>query len=76
MRQVIAESLDPANTRVHRFMTQPILSLDINVMPHEVFLFMEEHKIRHVLMTYEGNIIGMLSVRDLLHFFKHAAHAD
>ena len=75
VRRIVAESLDPANTRVHRFITQPILSLDINVMPHEVFLFMAEHKIRHVPMTHEGNIIGILSVRDLLHFFHDASHS-
>ena len=41
-------------------------------MPHEAFVFMAKHEIRHIAITYEGDIIGILSVRDLLHFFKDA----
>ncbi len=73
VRQIVAKGLDASITPVHDIMISPILSLDVYAMPHEAFLFMAEHEIRHVVITHEGEIIGMLSVRDLLHFFKDAA---
>ena len=75
VRRIVAEGVDPADTPIHLFMTQPILSLDLRVMPHEVFLFMAKHKVRHVLITHEGDIVGILSVRDLLLFFQDAFHS-
>ncbi len=70
VRRVVAESVEAATTPVSQVMNSPILALESDVMPHEAFLFMAEHGIRHVLITQEGKILGMLSVRDLLRFFK------
>jgi signal-transduction protein with cAMP-binding, CBS, and nucleotidyltransferase domain len=32
---------------------------------------MAEHGIRHLPVTQDGQIVGMLSVRDLLRYFKN-----
>lgn len=76
VKRLVAEGLDPSGTRVYQIMTSPILSLDINVMPHEAFLYMANHEIRHVFMTQDGKVVGMLSVRDLLHYFKDASQGE
>ncbi len=69
-RRAAAEGLNPKNVRIESIMTSPIISLDIHSEPEKVNDLMKEKGIRHLPLTENGKIIGIISVRDLLRFFK------
>jgi signal-transduction protein with cAMP-binding, CBS, and nucleotidyltransferase domain len=65
-RKVIAKSLDSATTMVSSVMTKPIISMDRFMPVKEAEEFMKEKRIRHLAVTEEDKIVGMLSVKDLV----------
>lgn len=70
-RKVLAESRDPAQTRVGSVMSAPLVTIDIAASPHEASDLMAEAGIRHLAVLDGGEVVGMLSVRDLLRYFKN-----
>ena len=70
-RKVLAESLDPAQTTVGSVMSAPLVTIDIAASPHEASDLMAEAGIRHLAVVDGGEVVGMLSVRDLLRYFKN-----
>jgi len=44
---------------------------DIAQSAHEASDVMAERGIRHLVITEEGRVVGMISVRDLLRYFKN-----
>jgi len=51
-------------------MSSPIITVDRQMSPHYARDLMADRKIRHLGVTEEGKIVGVLSVRDLLAYFK------
>jgi CBS domain-containing protein len=72
VRKGLAESVDPYKAPVDSVMSAPLISLDIKKSPKEANDLMSERGIRHLAVTEHGKIVGMLSVRDLLIYFKNA----
>ena len=70
-RKVLAKKLDPQVTKVSEVMSQPIISLPGDRPVTEANQFMAEQRIRHLAITEKGDIVGMLSVRDLVSFFAN-----
>lgn len=70
-RKVLAESRDPAQTMVGSVMSAPLVTIDIAASPHEASDLMAEAGIRHLAVVDGGEVVGMLSVRDLLRYFKN-----
>jgi signal-transduction protein with cAMP-binding, CBS, and nucleotidyltransferase domain len=66
VRKVLAAGLDCKNTTVEEIMSYPISSLDEESFLEEAHQIMGEQHIRHLLVTREGEPIGMISVRSLL----------
>lgn len=64
--KVIAKGLNPETTMVSSIMTKPILSMDRYLPIEEAEGFMKNKKIRHLAVTEEDEIVGMLSVKDLV----------
>jgi CBS domain-containing protein len=52
-------------------MSSPLLSIDSASSSHEASEKMAEHGIRHLAVSDEGQIVGIISVRDLLRYFKN-----
>jgi signal-transduction protein with cAMP-binding, CBS, and nucleotidyltransferase domain len=52
-------------------MTQPIISLDCHLPVTEANAYMAKKKMRHLAITDNGKIVGMISVRDLVSFFAN-----
>ena len=52
-------------------MTAPIITIEIDRSAHEANNLMAERHIRHLAVTEDGRIVGILSVRDLLRYFKN-----
>ena len=71
VRRGMAEGRDPSQTKVESIMTQPIISIDVKKTAEDANALMSEKAIRHLAVTEHENIIGVLSVRDLLIYFKN-----
>jgi len=69
--QVVAEQ--PRNIErltVQEVMSRPIITVDRTMAPQYARDLMADRKIRHLGVTQDGKIIGVISVRDLLAYFK------
>ncbi len=71
VRKGMADSCPPHETLVRAVMSRPLLSIDAACSPHEASEKMAEHGIRHLAVSDEGQIVGIISVRDLLRYFKN-----
>ncbi len=68
--KVVAKGKDPNQVKIRDIMTRPILTMDRYLPVEEANLFMQKNKIRHLGITEEDKIVGVLSVRDLVSFFS------
>lgn len=71
VRKGMAEQLDAATESVRRVMSRPIITIEIDRTAHEASDLMAEKGIRHLAVTEDDRIVGLLSVRDLLRYFKN-----
>jgi signal-transduction protein with cAMP-binding, CBS, and nucleotidyltransferase domain len=69
-RKVLGKGLNPDSTGIEEIMTSPILSLDRYLPVEEANRFMHKNKIRHLAVTEEDKIVGVLSVKDLVAYFS------
>jgi len=65
-RKVVAKGLNPETTMVSLVMTKPVISMNRYMPVEEAEEFMKKKKIRHLAVTEEGEIVGILSVKDLV----------
>jgi len=70
--KVVADSLDPASTKVEKIMSAPIHTLDHKEHVEKANQLMAQNKIRHLGVTKNDEIIGILSVRDLVAYFSNS----
>ena len=71
VRKVLAGEKDVSRVRVSEIMMAPIITIEIDRSAHEASDLMAERHIRHLAITDDGKIVGILSVRDLLRYFKN-----
>jgi CBS domain-containing protein len=71
VRRVLAVGGDANQVRVADVMQAPIITIEIDRSAHDASDLMAERGIRHLAVTDDGKIVGMLSVRDLLRYFKN-----
>ena len=72
--QAVAEQpLNIERLTVQEVMSRPIITVDRAMSPHYARDLMADRKIRHLGVTEEDSIIGVISVRDLLAYFKTVA---
>ena len=69
-KKVLALKKNPENILVSEIMTQPILTMDRYLPVEEANQFMQKNKIRHLAVTEEDKIIGLLSVSNLVAFYS------
>ena len=65
----INENIDPSLDVVSEVMSKTVLSLDLNSPMEEARSFMQRNKIGHLGVTDEGQMIGILSKKDLTAYF-------
>lgn len=70
-RKVLGTGLSPETTKVDAVMTSPIMSMETTELVTEANQFMAMNKVRHLGVTENGEMVGVLSVRDLVHFFAN-----
>ena len=66
VRKVIAAGLSSSNTSVRAVMTYPLIQIDINRTVRDASRLMAEARIRHLAVTEDNKVVGLLSVRDLV----------
>jgi CBS domain-containing protein len=71
VRKGMACNLDPAHERVDAVMSSPVISIEIDRSAHEASDLMAVKAIRHLAVSQDGQIVGIISVRDLLRYFKN-----
>ena len=71
VRKGMAEAQSAEETLVHAVMSRPLRSIDSASSAHEASEIMAEQGIRHLAVSDEGQIVGIISIRDLLRYFKN-----
>lgn len=71
VRKVLAEALNPSQALVRSVMSAPLITIDIAASAHDASDLMARAGIRHLAVVEGGEVVGVLSVRDLLRYFKN-----
>lgn len=71
VRRVVAAGADPMTTTVEKIMSAPIASIEGNSTLLDANDLMAKQHIRHLGITKEGKMVGMISVRDLVVFLTN-----
>jgi CBS domain-containing protein len=66
MKRVVAEGRDPRSTCMAEVMTADPLSISMNEDLESCMAMMRCHNFRHLPVCHEGQLVGMVSLRDVL----------
>lgn len=67
MLRVVLQKLDPEHTKVRDVMTAPVASIPEDMTAEDAFNLMVERHMRHLaIVSEDGELLGMLSIRNLL----------
>jgi CBS domain-containing protein len=66
MRRVVAEGRDPRSTCMAEVMTDDPLIINMNENLETCMTLMRRHNFRHLPVCHEGQLVGMVSLRDIL----------
>jgi len=69
VHKVVAQGLSPQITTVDAVMSFPLMSIEADAELEEAGRQMVENGIRHLAVTQGGQVVGMISMRDLLRPF-------
>ncbi len=69
-RRGVGRGLDPTTTAIKSCMSKPIQSIEDDEPIQEAVKLMKEKGIRHLAVTEDSTIIGVLSVSDLLRYYS------
>lgn len=70
VRKAVAEGMNAQLTPVSALMSSPIITIEIKETPERANEVMKQEGIRHLGITEKGKLVGIISVRDLLRYFK------
>ena len=73
VRKSVAKGADLGKEKVEAIMSSPIASIEIQRTPQDAHDMMADLGVRHLAVTDKGKIVGLLSVRDLLVYFKRVS---
>jgi CBS domain-containing protein len=75
VRRAVSSGKPLGKLTVEKIMTAPIRTIDAGKAVDEAQDMMGDHSIRHLGVTRNGEIIGVVSVRDLLLHYKRYAQS-
>ena len=70
-RRVVGMGLDADLTPVEHIMTAPVIKIDENKTIRDANAMMAKEHIRHLGVTRDGTLVGMISVRDMVTFVSN-----
>ncbi len=71
--RAVAEQQEVGQLSVQGLMSSPIISIETKLSPQYARDLMADRHIRHLGVREHGEIVGIISVRDLLAYFKTVA---
>ncbi len=71
VRKAMAGQLNVAQATVRAVMSSPVITIEQDRSAHDASDLMAEKGIRHLGVTEDGRIVGIVTVRDLLRYFKN-----
>ncbi len=71
VRKAIATGMSPDTTAAKVVMSSPLITIDINQTLTDANEIMSEKCIRHLIVTDRGEVTGIISVRDLVIYYKN-----
>lgn len=69
VRRVVAREMPGDKLAVDRVMTVPPLTIEAERSMLDANQLMEQHRVRHLCVTENGQVAGVISVRDLVRYF-------
>ena len=73
VRKAVARGTDLGKEKVDAIMSKPVNAIDIQRTPQDAHDMMADLGVLHLAVTDKGKIVGLLSVRDLLVYFKRVS---
>lgn len=70
-RKIVAQGLKDENAKVSDIMTAPLQTIDCHEPIVDANQLMANKRIRHIAVTENDQVVGMLSVKDLIHYFAN-----
>ncbi len=71
VRRIVATGMDPADTEVENIMSAPIVTIEGDKSLLDANDLMAREHTRHLGVTKNGELVGMISVRDLVVFLTN-----
>jgi CBS domain-containing protein len=71
MRRVVAAGLEATKTTVEQIMSAPIVTIEDSKTLLDANDLMARSHLRHLGVTHEGKLVGVISVRDLVVFLTN-----
>ena len=68
-RKIVAEELNPKETKVKFIMAKPIITVESDSLMMSAFLKMGSHNIRHVAVTEDKLVMGILTINDFVGYY-------
>jgi signal-transduction protein with cAMP-binding, CBS, and nucleotidyltransferase domain len=70
-RKIVAQGLQDKNPKVSDIMTTPLQTIDCHEPIVDANQKMANKRIRHIAVTENDKVVGMLSVKDLIHYYAN-----
>jgi CBS domain-containing protein len=71
VRRAVAVGIPVESCPVEKVMSSPLITIDIEQNVSQANEIMSISKIRHLVVTERGEVAGIISVRDLVLYFKN-----
>lgn len=74
MRRVVAKSLNPASTKVKEVMTASLVTFEKEKPLREAIDLMNRKSLRRMLVTEDGKVVGIFTLRDIIRHTRVCMH--
>ncbi len=71
VRRGLAQGMDLTTTTAQTLMSAPLVTIDVGQTLVDANEIMSRENIRHLVVTDRGEVTGVISVRDLVIYFKN-----
>jgi CBS domain-containing protein len=76
MRNVVAQELEPRNTRLHEVMRTEFARLTLDMDAEQAMEIFEQQHCRHLPVVDEGLVVGLISIGDISRWCSTAHRAE